>query len=190
MNQTFSRLITAILVGTVLSPFAKADVPVDLPSLGVHPVCVTSGTDNQKPMLAIRPAGGVYMAWAHTEGTQPKIVFARSEDGIHFSAPATVSGPGMFLDLGAENAPNIAIDAHGSIYVVWTAGASAATKSGAATGAEHAGHNHAAAAAAGSDEHTGHDPGTTAAANGEHAQHGGAGKKSGGHPPRPGQLGR
>src|SRR5579872_1142099 len=113
------------------------------------PVRLTVQGDNVKPFVAIRPAGGIYVAWARQAGEKATVLFARCTDGAHLAAETPVSLVGMHLDLGAESGPNVAVDAKGTIFVAFAAGSTAAPKM------EHP----AAASAAGAPRaHSGHPP--------------------------------
>ncbi len=113
------------------------------------PVRLTESGDNLKPFVAIRPSGGVYVAWAQKNGEKSSVLFARSRDGVHLETGTRVSLIGMHLDLGAENGPNVAVDSKGAVYVVWVAGSSAAPKAEKPT---------ASAAGTAAKTHGGHPP--------------------------------
>ena len=75
------------------------------------------------PTITVGPGGQVYVAWVDCLTDQdcstanPDIYFAKSTDGgQHFSARVLVSddGPTAFA-----NAPKIATDQNGTIYIVW-----------------------------------------------------------------------
>jgi hypothetical protein len=83
---------------------------------------ITSPGDNLKPFVFVRPGGGVYLAWAQRLKETSAVYFARSTDGVRFSAPLRLSAEEMQLDLGAESGPQVAADGKGNVYVVWTAG--------------------------------------------------------------------
>jgi hypothetical protein len=83
---------------------------------------VTTGGQHL-PTVTVGPAGQVYVAWVDCLTDQdcttanPDIYFAKSTDnGQHFSARVLVSddGPGAFA-----NAPKMATDRDGNIYLVW-----------------------------------------------------------------------
>jgi hypothetical protein len=99
---------------------------------------MTTAGDNVKPFVVIRPQGGAHVAWARRDGERTAIFFARSTDGSQYDAPVRLSTEQMYLDLGAESGPHVAVDARGEIYVVWTAGSKATAKSESAGG--HGGH--------------------------------------------------
>lgn len=121
------RVSALLALGIVVAGFAaKAAEP--LPMVG-KPARVAAVGDNMKPFLALRPTGGAYVAWAQKNGEKTRILLARTRDGVTVDPPVTVSPAGMFLDLGAENGPNVAVDAKGVIYVVWTAGSTPALPS-------------------------------------------------------------
>jgi hypothetical protein len=108
---------------------------------------ITSAGENLKPFVVARPQGGVYLAWAQRLDKQTSVFFARSTDGSRYSAPVRLTPQEMHLDLGAESGPHVAVDPKGSIYVVWAAGAKAATPPPPAAGAGSAtghgsGHRH------------------------------------------------
>lgn len=108
----------------VCSPgFAQRE---DKPQTGSAPQRLTSRGDNLKPCVAVRPGGGLYLAWAKKDEVRADIMFARSSNGIKLDEQVRITTPGMFLDLGAENGPDIAIDSKGAIYVVWVAGSTPA----------------------------------------------------------------
>jgi hypothetical protein len=88
----------------------------------VHVNDVTTGGQHL-PTVTVGPAGQVYVAWVDCLTDQdcttanPDIYFAKSTDGGQsFSARVLVSddGPDAFA-----NAPKIATDDDGTIYVVW-----------------------------------------------------------------------
>jgi hypothetical protein len=90
------------------------------PSVRVNDV--TTGGQHL-PTITVGPGGQVYVAWVDCLSDEdcttanPDIYFAKSTDnGQHFSARVLVSddGPDAFA-----NAPKIAIDGDGNIYVVW-----------------------------------------------------------------------
>jgi hypothetical protein len=90
------------------------------PSVRVNDV--TTGGQHL-PTVTVGPAGQVYVAWVDCPADQdcstapPDIYFAKSTDGgQHFSARVLVSddGPGAYA-----NAPKIATDQDGTIYIVW-----------------------------------------------------------------------
>ena len=93
------------------------------PSVRVN--SVTTGGQHL-PTVTVGPGGQVYVAWVDCPVEQdcsllgtapPDIYFAKSTDGgQHFSARVLVSddGPGAYA-----NAPKIATDQDGTIYIVW-----------------------------------------------------------------------
>src|SRR5690348_4206193 len=100
--------ITAILLTTGgWSSVAGVKSPAGKGAPAVVPVRLTALGDNLKPFVAIRPAGGVYVAWAQKSGEKSAILFARARDGARLDSPVQVSMLGMHLDLGAENGPNV-----------------------------------------------------------------------------------
>src|SRR5437764_1257107 len=107
----------------LLSPmFAPGPVKKAAARIAVAaPVRLTAEGDNLKPFVAVRPRGGAYVAWARKNGEKSTIVLGRAKDGAHLDSEARVSLIGMHIDLGAENGPNVAVDAGGAVYVVWVA---------------------------------------------------------------------
>lgn len=114
-------IFLAVLVAAVLVPRPSAGQAVAEPA-----VRLTARGDNLKPCLLGRPAGGLYVAWARREGGRADVYVARSTDGKALGTAVRLTPESMFLDLGAENGPDAAIDRDGRIFVVWTAGSSPA----------------------------------------------------------------
>jgi hypothetical protein len=142
MSTTIHLIVRIAIAG--LNAALTAPTPND--GLAVESlVQVTASGENTKPSIVARPGGGVYLTWARTMESQTAVLFARSLDGVHFDEPVQLSTDGMDLDLGAENGPNVAVDTHGRIFVVWTAGSWAASKSATTpakpTTEDHTGHS-------------------------------------------------
>lgn len=101
---------------------AALEVPAESVTASVRVNDVTTGGQHL-PTVTVGPAGQVYVAWVDCLTDQdcttanPDIYFAKSTDGgQHFSARVLVSddGPNAFA-----NAPKIATDGDGTIYIIW-----------------------------------------------------------------------
>jgi hypothetical protein len=126
-DQQYGLLRDTTMLGTLLLMSTwmalDSDVTPHAPELEVQSITqVTTAGENLKPFVVAKPRGGVYLAWARRTDDRTAVLFASSDDGEHFSAPVQVSRDGMDLDLGAESAPNVAVDSSGAIYVVWASG--------------------------------------------------------------------
>jgi hypothetical protein len=118
------------LGGAALAGGGRAPAPgAAAPALRAgNPVQLHSPGENTKPCLGIRPGGGVYLAWAQTQGERTAAWMSRSRDGVTFDPPVRLSAPGMDLDLGAENGPVVAVGPDRAVYAVWVAGSWAASR--------------------------------------------------------------
>ena len=66
------------------------------------------------PSVTLAPDGGIHLAWAVGEDPGADIQFASAPDGRSFGAPRAV-GPGE----GRADAPKIALDARGTVHMVY-----------------------------------------------------------------------
>jgi len=74
-----------------------------------------------KTSLAIGPDGAIYAAWRHVyPGDLRDIALAVSRDGGRsFTPPARVSEDGWAINGCPDDGPSVAVDAKGTIHVVW-----------------------------------------------------------------------
>jgi hypothetical protein len=74
-----------------------------------------------KTALAAGPDGAIYAAWRHVyQGNLRDIAFTMSKDGGRsFSAPVRVSEDGWSIDGCPDDGPAIAVDATGTVHLVW-----------------------------------------------------------------------
>lgn len=79
-------------------------------------VNVSANTDfSATPQTAADAAGNIYVVWEDDTNNGSDILFSKSSDGgATFSTPVNISPGSSFA-----NAPRIALDANGVIYVVW-----------------------------------------------------------------------
>ena len=85
-------------------------------TFGDHIVNISNNAGfSEHPQLAVSSDGnGVYVAWTDDPSVRREIMFAKSEDGISYSEPTTLSNP--------ADAYNVEMAAFGSgVYLVWQA---------------------------------------------------------------------
>ena len=74
-----------------------------------------------RPIMALAPDGGLWVAWRKTfEGNVRDVVLARSHDGgSTFSAPHLVHQDGWIFPACPHRGPSLAFDRYNRLYVAW-----------------------------------------------------------------------
>src|SRR5262249_41684659 len=118
------------MILVIYQNFATANAPVfavqstDNGTSFSAPVLVSQPTNRVNRSIrtyaAFDSSGAAYVVYNAVDSGQPRIILAIAADGIHFTAHKTISN----ISIPAF-APDIAVDAHDNLYVVFTNAASA-----------------------------------------------------------------